>query len=259
MIVYQTENFGNRYEYRTNPHENWCVPPHIHQFCEIAFTKTGVTTVFVDKQKYLVPAGHLIFILPDQIHEYSSETPSTLRCAVFSERYIPAFFEALQNRRLEDPVLDLTGQPQLLQALDRADPADTLTLCGLLNLLCAQVLRTCRLLPRSQPEQALFRDALAFIRQNFQQDITLTDVAHHLGYHEKYLSSALHELTGTNFRSFLASYRVDYAKHLLRSQGGRGLRISEIAQCSGFASINSFNRAFLKLTGMTPTQYQNIL
>ena len=83
MLVYQTENFGKHYDYRSNPHKNWVMPPHIHEFSEIAFTKEGVTTVILNGKKHVVPAGHMIFILPNQIHEYTDETPSVLRCAVF--------------------------------------------------------------------------------------------------------------------------------------------------------------------------------
>ena len=53
MIVYQIENFGNRYEYRSNPHENYVIPPHLHEYSEIAFTLSGVTTVIVAKKSRL--------------------------------------------------------------------------------------------------------------------------------------------------------------------------------------------------------------
>lgn len=257
VIQYHAENIGNQFEFRRKPHENWNVPPHIHQFSEIAFTKKGITTVFVDGQKYRVPENHLIFILPDQIHEYSDETDSHMFCCVFSGRYIPAFLEMIEDCRLQNPVIDLSDAPQLPQQLEQANPADTLTLCGILNLLCARLMRATVLVPRSTTEQHLLRDAIRYIYQNFQQDISLQDVAKHLGYHEKYLSSALHSLTGTNFRTFLASFRVDLAKRLLRRRDSGQLRISDIAQQSGFSSINSFNRAFLKITGMTPSQYRS--
>jgi AraC-like DNA-binding protein len=61
-----------------------------------------------------------------------------------------------------------------------------------------------------------------------------------------------------NFRTFLASYRVNFAKHLLRSKGARSLRISDIALQSGFSSINSFNRAFREITGVTPSEYRRL-
>ena len=254
MITYQKENIGKRYDYRSNVHRNWVMPPHIHEFSEIAFTKSGTTTVIVNGRKYRLPPDHLILILPHQIHEYTDETESFMRCAVFSNDHIPVLFELLGDTWLDDPVLDMRAHRVLLDELERTEANDTLRLCGLLNLICDELLRSAKATPRNAGKYSLYHEVIEYISQNFREDIHLGDLAKRLGYHEKYLSSALHALTGMNFRAFLASYRIDYAKQLLRS---RELRISDVALQSGFSSINSFNRAFLAGVGMTPTQYRN--
>ena len=255
MIVYQTENFGKSYEYRSNPHQNWIMPPHLHEFSEIAFTLEGVTTVLVDGKKHPVPAGHLIFILPNHIHEYSNETPSKMRCAVFSNDHIPAFFDHIKEMQPENPVIDLRDRAELLQELDRVDQSNTLRLCGLLHLVCDALLASTPLVPAVTPKNALFREVIEYISKNFCEDIRLCDLAKRLGYHEKYLSTVLHTLTGMNFRTFLASYRINYAKHLLRAKGAER-PVAEVALQCGFSSINSFNRVFRQLTGVTPSRYR---
>ena len=253
MIVYQKENLGRQHEYRSGVHRDWVMPPHIHEFSELAFTKSGISTVIVNGQKHRLPPYHLILILPNQIHEYTDETESTLRCAVFSNDHIPLFFELLGDAWPQNPVLDLSDHRDLLEALDRSDPGDTLRLCGLLNLICDMLLKSSERTPRNVGKYSLYYEVIEYVSKNFREDIHLGTLAKRLGYHEKYLSSALHALTGMNFRAFLASYRIDHAKHLLRH---RESRISEVALQSGFSSINSFNRAFLAVAGMTPTQYR---
>ena len=256
MIVYQTENFGKIYEYRSNLHENWVMPPHIHEFSEIAFTQTGTTTVYVGGTRYEVPEKHLILILPNQIHEYTDETASQLRCAVFSNDHIPCFFHKIKNTVPINPVVDLSDAPALLDVLSSCAPTDTLKLCGLLNLICDRLLRSSGFSERTAGEHSMFYEVIRYISENFTQDIKLSDLAKRLGYHEKYLSSALHSLTSMNFRTFLASYRVNFAKDLLRTRRSGSARISDIALQCGFSSINSFNRAFREITGMTPRQYE---
>ena len=256
MIVYQAENFGKHYEYRSNPHKNWVMPPHIHEFSEIAFTKSGSTTVLLNGKKYLVPEDHLIFILPNQIHEYTDETPSVVRCAVFSNDHIPMFFENLGTMQLKNPVIDMREHKALLCELEATEPGDTLRLCGLLNLVCDRVLKQTEKTQKSSVRHSMFSDVISYVSENFREDITLKDVAKKLGYHEKYLSSALHSLTGMNFRAFLSSYRINFAKHLLRTDLSGELRVSDIALRCGFSSINSFNRAFSSMVGMTPTEYK---
>jgi AraC-like DNA-binding protein len=253
MILYQTENFGRRFDYRSNPHRNYVVPAHIHQYCEFAFTKTGITTLAVDGETYQLPPRHLILILPHQIHEYRATTASTMRCGVFSQDFVPAFFEALGKRRLVRPILDLSQEPQLLDALDRVTPTDTVRLCGLLNLLCDKLLTQCQTVAHRDDRPSLYYDAITYISEHFHQDIGIRDLARHTGYHEKYISSTLHALTGLNFRSFLASYRINYARHLLRTTDRR---IADIAHLCGFSSINTFNRTFLRQLGTTPSQYR---
>lgn len=257
MIVYQTENFGKKYEYRSNRHQNWTTPPHLHEFSEIAFTLDGVTTVLVNGQRYSVPKNHLIFILPNRIHEYSNETTSIMRCAVFSNDHIPAFFDHIKEMQPKDPVIDLSGRTELLHELDTVDHGNTLRLCGLLYLLCDLMLDSTPLVPASSSQNILFREAIEYVSKNFCENIRLCDLAKRLGYHEKYLSSALHSLTGMNFRTFLSSYRINYAKHLLCNKENKR-RITEVALQCGFSSINSFNRVFREFTGVTPTDYRTI-
>ena len=257
MIVYQIENFGNRYEYRSNPHENYVIPPHLHEYSEIAFTLSGVTTVIVDGKQYLLPAHHLIFILPNQIHEYRDDTASLMRCAVFSNDHIPAFFDKIQGLQPQNPVLDLSDQTELLEALSTTAPDDTVRLCGLLNLICHRLIGSTDWTVQEANRHSMFYDVIHYISEHFTEDIQLKDLAKKLGYHEKYLSSSLHSLTGMNFRSFLCSYRINLAKELLRAKSPDALRVSDVALRCGFSSINSFNRVFREITGLTPTQYRS--
>ena len=254
MLLYQRENFGKSYEYRSGAHENWIVPPHIHEYSEIFFVKSGVATVILDGKTYRLPKHHVIFISPNQVHEYTDETPSVVRCAVFSNDHIPAFFRKVQGMKLQNPVLDFSKHLLLLEALETADYADHLTMCGLLNLVGSLFLKNSELCPENRREHKMLHEVISYISQNFTEEITLKEIAARMGYHEKYLSYSLHSLTGMHFRTFLASYRVHYAAQLLDAQ--RDLPISEVAFKSGFSSVNTFNRCFRDLTGMTPTAYK---
>ena len=219
MIIYQTENLGNRLEYRSNPHENYVVPPHIHEYSELALTKSGVTAITLMGKRYLLPPNHLILILPNQVHEYSGETASQMRCAVFSGDHIPVFFEKIRGLELIDPVLDLSDHTELLDALDRVAPTDTLRICGLLNLIADLALKRCKWQAATHAPAAALCDVIRYISQHFCEDLTLSELAKRSGYHEKYLSSALHAITGMHFRAFLASYRINLAKSLLCAGG----------------------------------------
>jgi len=252
MIAYQAENFGREYDWRNFFHINYDMPPHIHQFSEIAYTLEGVTTAYISGKKYLIPAGHMLLVLPNQIHAYTPETSSHMQCAVFSGDFVPLFFRALQGMELADPVADFSDQPRLLRALSQATLQNPLQLGGLLHLVCDRFLQVCPRIPACHGNHSLLHDAVEYISQNFRQDITLQTIAAELGCNEKYLSSSLHALTQTNFRSFLASYRIEAAKQLLAGTGA----VTDIAFECGFSSLTTFNRTFLQFTGMTPSAWR---
>lgn len=259
MITYQSENVGKSYDYRSNCHTDWVVPLHIHEYSEIAFTKQGCTCVYLDGKKYLVPEKHLIFISPNQLHEYTDESPSLMRCAVFSNDFIPIFHTIMKEKDFLYPVFDFSDHIEVLEELDKTEPSKLSKICGLLNIVADILLEKGVIVPKSKANQRQysFQQIINYISSNFREDIKLYDIAKRLGYHEKYLSGALHALTGMNFRRFLASYRIDYAKKLLRDNSLTTMSIVDIALQCGFSSINSFNRLFLSICGMTPTQYKN--
>ena len=257
VFFYQTENVGEAYECRGGVHENWIISPHIHEYSEILFTKKGVTYICIADKKYPVPENHLIFIRSNQIHEFTGESPSIFCSAVFSNDFIPLFNLLTLGKELESPVVDFSDKIQLLEAFEKADKTDIMKICGLINLICSVVLEKGKWTPSRNggQKQIDLRQIIEYVSINFKEDITLSHLAKRLGYHEKYLSSALHSITGMNFKEFVASYKIDHAKKLLRSSS-KLLKISEIALESGFSSLNTFNRMFLKLVGTTPSEYR---
>ena len=58
------------------------------------------------------------------------------------------------------------------------------------------------------------------------------------------------------FVDYLSRVRVEKAKNLLQNPG---LRVSEIAYDVGFESLSQFNRAFKRITGLTPSYFRKDL
>ena len=255
MIIYQFENIGNTYDYKHNCHSEWYVPPHMHEYSELIFTQKGVFHMHLDGREYVVPENHLIFIGPTQLHECRSYAPSLVMCVVFSNDFVPFFTSLIKDKKFENPVFDFSSNIDLIEELDSTSSDKTLKICGLLSIILDKMLEIRSLVSKDKvtPDVGIFHSIINYISRNFTNDIHLSDVSKDLGYHEKYLSSAVRSLTGVNFRTFLAMYRVNYAKSLIINSYGS---ISEIAERCGFSSINTFNRMFLRITGVTPSKFK---
>lgn len=91
-------------------------------------------------------------------------------------------------------------------------------------------------------------------RLYLNSDLKLSDVATALGTNRNYISDCINKQRGCSFTQYVNTYRIEYAKTLLRSQPD--MKMSEVYTASGFASENTFFRTFKALTGMTPAEFK---
>lgn len=99
----------------------------------------------------------------------------------------------------------------------------------------------------------LIQKALSYIYQNYQSDISLSDISRHCGVSEVYLSRAFKDALGVPFTKFLNSYRVKIAAKLLRQSSDS---LKKIAEECGFQGYNYFLTVFKTYMGVTPVQYR---
>lgn len=86
--------------------------------------------------------------------------------------------------------------------------------------------------------------------------ISIASVASKFGISEAYISRLFREVAKTTFAAWLEGYRLSKAKELL---AGRKLTMVDIAAATGYNSVESFRRAFKRVVGMTPSEYQESL
>jgi len=256
MLTYQNENIGKSYSFKSRHHRlGYTVPPHIHEYSELMYVYDGEMTMYLDGKKQTVKAGQMAFVFPNIAHEYTNETQCGIWCAVFSNDFLHAFYQMYPDKIPKDSVIDISEEDLwIVNGLQSTDTEDVVERSGLLSLLFSRLAKKVEFDDREGNGSNLYNSAINYISSNFRTDFTLADMARTLGYHEKYLSGELHHLTKMNFRAFLATYRVDHAKSQLRSTERT---ISDIALDSGFSSINTFNRVFKNVTGVTPSEYRS--
>ncbi len=98
---------------------------------------------------------------------------------------------------------------------------------------------------------------MAYIRENYAQDISLDDMAEKLNVSPKYCSALFKKQTGQTFKKVLNEYRVERAKELLGKDPD--MKIGDLAVAVGFVSANTFIQVFKQYTGTTPHQYATSL
>ena len=84
-------------------------------------------------------------------------------------------------------------------------------------------------------------------------DFKLDDLAKLISLSKHQTSLILNQELKMDFNSFVNSYRIQKATHLL-SKGGK-TQIGEVMYKVGFNNSTTFNRAFKKCTNLTPKEY----
>ena len=93
-------------------------------------------------------------------------------------------------------------------------------------------------------------------RLYLNHELTLRDLSRSIDIPPHYISQTLSRHMHTSFFDFINHYRVEHAKKMLADPKHSHLTILAIAGESGFNSKASFNRAFKKFAGTTPSRYQ---
>lgn len=90
-----------------------------------------------------------------------------------------------------------------------------------------------------------------------EPELTLLQLARAVNLSANDLSQVINEQFGVNFFDFINSYRVEAFKKSIANGEMNNKTMIGIAMEAGFNSKASFNRAFKKMTGQTPTEYSS--
>lgn len=113
--------------------------------------------------------------------------------------------------------------------------------------------------PQAEDRGALARLNALLVEKHAYRNPTLSlaQLAAQVGIPEYRLRQLIHEALGQrNFNVFLHGYRIREACARLVDPSERRTPILTIALSVGYRSINTFNRGFREVTGMTPSAYR---
>lgn len=86
--------------------------------------------------------------------------------------------------------------------------------------------------------------------------LTIRSLARRLGMGQRELSKLINQQMGVHFFDYVNRYRVEKAKAMLNDPAKHEMSMLEIAFEAGFNTKSSYNAAFRKHLGSTPTGYQ---
>ena len=89
-----------------------------------------------------------------------------------------------------------------------------------------------------------------------ESDLSLSGLSKMVGKSTQNTSEAINQYAKRNFNDFINYYRIQDAKRMLLDANTKNYTISTIAFDAGFSTLSSFNSAFKKFEGITPSIYK---
>ncbi len=89
--------------------------------------------------------------------------------------------------------------------------------------------------------------------------VSIADLSEKLSVPTKQLSQVINQSFDKSFFDFINSYRIQEVQHILTTSKDDKLTVLEAMYQAGFNSKSSFNTAFKKETGQTPTEFRKTI
>lgn len=111
-----------------------------------------------------------------------------------------------------------------------------------------------KLVQSSKMSDYYIKEAINYIEQNFQNNITIEDIAAICGINRSYFGKIFRNSIGRSPQEFLMNYRMVKATELLKLTS---LSIAEIGSAVGYENQLHFSRAFKTIYGVSPREWRN--
>ncbi len=267
MPIIQTKNFSITDTIRASfKNERYRKAIHMHQFAEIVYVMEGELCVKNKQKQTIAKAGDLVVIYPYQYHGFYTEEGKTVKLwmLLFTDTLIMDIIKTEASyEEYEDAVF--TPSPALKsfieekmidtkEKLHEVSMQEKRHIKAILYPIFDEYLSNATVSKNHEKRNSdIINAILKYAKLNFFNNVTILDCSKTIGYSKSHISHCLSKSLNKTFSEILNSFRISYAKSLLRSEN---ISIFNVGIECGFNCERSFQRAFKTATGMTPKQFR---
>ncbi len=232
-------------------------PPHLHQNIELLYIVKGSGDAYCDGEHYFLEAGDLFIAYPNQVHSFAN----------FDDN-VCTFVFMIPQSYLEDYSKYINDKCPVSAKVKVKNPAQMTALMALGNDCSRNCQNNTPLkyyagiifdIVSSQLEFKAMGDTadtvsktLDYCNKNFRHKITLGDISEKLFISRSTVSRIFAKKVGMSFVDYINSLRISEFLAIIQKDD---ISITEAATLAGFPTIRTFNVAFKKQHGMTPSEY----
>lgn len=251
------------YSQTTSDHK---VGPRVEGHHLLHYVMSGKGTYYCLGKEYSISAGMAFFISPGELARYDADAAEPWEyCWIgFKGTYADELLSKL-NISSHNPVTQPISNSRtaayfrkIQRVLHIGEPTCDLQANGWFRLILAELVKGQGMNPEQEPQPETeinkqVEQAVRWLTLQYQQPISIEQMAQSLGYHRTYLSKMFKKHTGMSPMHFLLQMRMEKSKLLLQDQI---LTVEQVAASVGFQDALYFSRQFKKKFGQSPTEYR---
>lgn len=234
----------------------WSEKPKRKWFVQLFWSVEGQAEFCVGKKKFLVKPGDVFIYRPGEIHNIRALSDKWICCWITwdhpeSMRWVEAFHLKPHHLHHRTPCPQWLFR-EVAEGLSENIPQGQRRAIQAAHAILLEASINRRQNPQSHP---VAERARAHLDTNFRDSsLTMESMAEVLGVHRTTLFRSFQSTYGISPSVYLHNRRMESALAQLHRST---LRISEVADRSGFSDPNYFSRAVKTATGMTPREIQS--
>ena len=234
---------------------------HLHYQIELALIFDGHTHITVDSTEYDAYGGDAFIVFPNQIHSFSTVKRESYILIKINPEYIPELLPQLTSALPKSALIKGAAEDGELSLLIRKisdtyhkdEPFKDAILRGLLLVFFAKLLQKLELDEAPSGDYHVVGIIMDYCNQNYNKPMSLSILAKELHLNKYYISHIISNKLNIGFNDYINSLRVSNACKLLVKTDST---VTEISEAVGFNTLRTFNRAFMKQMGCTPSEYR---
>ena len=235
---------------------------HLHYQVELGCILQGRTRITVESECCEAQAGDMFIFFPNQVHRMETIEKEKYILLIVNPELLPEYARTLITTLPKENLLRGAAQDEELMALMHrisnvyisSEPYREEILRGYLLAFFGKLLPKLTLQDIQSRDLHVLGMILNYCAAHSEEDISLGVLERELHLSKYYISHILSAKLHVGFNDYINSLRVSNACRLLL---GSNKSITEISEQVGFNTLRTFNRAFMKHMGVTPSGYRN--